>query len=333
MIRKILLIITLFSLLLPAAAGARTYKIATVAWAGWSPLHVAQAKGFWKDQGIDVEVVNYDDPIIILEAAKAEKIDLAMDMAGSLVGLYMAGEPVVAIAETNWSHGGDKIIVQKGHSIQEFKQQPLGVFLNLPSSLYFLHCFLEAQGLAVSDFRIVEIHPDNLAAQFIAGRIPVIVNYDPWASLALEKGNGTELANSSQCEGCIPECLWAYQKRLQTIPDEHIRKILKGWIRAAEWTFQPENQGEYLDILNKMTFHNLPDYSKEKLLEIINGVKIHNRKAFIENNRTGGGLEVYLTRLKSFLAAAGRLKKDYDNSEIFNNQWIMEVLSDPDPIN
>lgn len=327
MIRRTIMIITVL-MLLPAVAGSRTYKIATVPWTGWSPLHVAETNGFWKAQGVDVEVVNYDDPIIILEAAKAGKIDLAMDMAGSLAGIYMAGEPVTALAETNWSHGGDKIIVQQGHSIDEYRMQPVGIFLDQPSGLYFLHQYLEPRGLALSDFRIVEIHPPDLTAQFIAGRIPVIVNYDPWATHAIIEGNGTALADSSQFPGCIPECLWGYRNRLKTIPAQDIKKILAGWLLAVEWILEPENRDAYFNILNTKTFHDLNDYSVEELAKMIDGVRIHNRKELIERNRTGGGLDTYLTNLKAFLAQTGRLDKQFKNSDIFNNQWIMEVLTE-----
>jgi len=272
--------------------------------------------------------VNYDDPIIIIEAARAEKIDLAMDMAGSLAGIYINGESVVALAETNWSHGGDKIIVQKGHSIDEYRTQPIGIFLNQPSCLYFLHRYLEPRRLSLSDFRIVEIHPPDLTAQFIAGRIPVIVNYNPWATLAIKDGNGIALADSSQFPGGIPECLWGYRKQLETIPDQDIKKILAGWLQAVEWILEPENRDAYFTILNAKTFHDLHDYTKEELTNMIDGVKIHTRRELIERNRTGGGLDIYLTRLKAFLAQTGRLDRRFKNSDIFDNQWIMGVLTE-----
>ena len=73
--------ITFFAVLSPkhdCLAGGKVYKIATVAWIGWSPLHVAQEKGFWDELDIAVKVVNYDDPIVILEAIKTGRIDFAM---------------------------------------------------------------------------------------------------------------------------------------------------------------------------------------------------------------------------------------------------------------
>ncbi len=252
-----------------ATADSRPYRVATVAWAGWSPLHVADEKGFWKRLGIDVEVVDYDDPIVILEAMRAGRIDFAMDMAGTLVGVYMEGTPVVALAETNWSHGGDRIIIKAGRGLRDHRGGPLGVFLNRPSCLYFLGLYLRPRGLSLSDFRIVEINPKDMAAQFAVGRLPVIVSYDPWALRAMEEGGGVCLATSADFPGCIPECMWAYRKRLQEIPAEDVTKVIRGWIHAARWVGEPENRKEFLDILNRRTFREEGPYSEEELSRLL----------------------------------------------------------------
>ncbi len=318
--------------LFPGWGWCGSYKIATVGWVGWAPLHVAEVKGFWKKQGVSIDVVNYDDPIIILEAIKAGKIDLAMDMAGSVVGIFMSGEPVVAVAETNWSHGGDKIIVHKGHGIAEYKTQPLGVFLKLPSCLYFLNMYLETQQLGIDDFRIVEIHPDDLAEQFVSGRIPVILNYEPWASKAVEAGDGFVLASSSDYAGCIPECIWGYRERIEKIPDKDIKKILSGWIKAAQWVQNPANRKGYFEILNEVTFKGHSDYTETKLQQMIEKVKIHSAKDLMARNRTNGGLYQYLAALKAFLKKYDLLERDYEISEIFENRWIMGVLTAEYPV-
>lgn len=305
----------------------RTYRIATVAWIGWSPLHVAAEKGFWNTQGIDVSVISYDDPIVILEAIKAGKIDFAMDMAGSLVGIYMEGEAVVAIAETNWSHGGDKIIVKQGHSLEAHRGDVIGVFLHQPSCLYFLNRYLEQRKLHLSDFRVVEINPRDLSAQFIAGRLPAIVNYDPWATLAVRDGNGEILATSADFEGSIPECLWAYRQTLEETPDNDIHRILRGWIRAVRWMKNPAHQTEYLQILKHTTFAQETALTPADLTAMMSEVRIHDPEAMIERNRRGGGLDSYLDSVEAFLRENHLLKRDVSPQELFDNRYIMHVLN------
>jgi NitT/TauT family transport system substrate-binding protein len=312
-----------------AAPGAesRHYRIATVGWAGWSPLHVAHEKGLWERLGLDVEVVDYDDPIVILEAMEAGRIDFAMDMAGSLVGVYMDGMPVVALAETNWSHGGDRIIVRPGLSLRSHVGEAVGVFLNRPSCLYFLHLFLETRHLRVSDYRTVEINPEDMTAQFAVGRLPVIVSYDPWAREAMRRGNGVCLATSRDFEGCIPECLWTYADRLETIPPEDVRKVIRGWIHAVRWIRDPGHWPEYRDILNRRTFRTRAPYDDPELRALLGGVKIHDPDELFERNRTGGGLYGYLRSVRTFLRDEGRLRRPYEVEDIFDNGIVMEALA------
>jgi len=308
------------------AAEERPYRIATVAWAGWSPLHVAEEQGFWNDLGLRVEVRNYDDPIVILEAVKAGKVDFAMGRVGSLVGVYLTGTPVLALAATNWSHGGDRLIVHRGESIRQCKGKPLGVFLDQPSCLYFLGLALRREGLRLSDFRIVEMNPSDMTEQFVAGRLRILVSYDPWALDAVRQGDGETAAASDDFEGCIPECIWGYRERLLRIPPEEIRKVLQGWIRAVVWTQDPANQAAYMDILNRRTFHDRRDYAREELAAILAGVRIHGPDALRECNRTGGGLERYLNDLHDFLEDNGRLGRTFRPSHIFDNRWVMDAL-------
>lgn len=312
--------------LMPMTAICRQYRIATVAWIGWSPLHVAQDRGFWKEQGIDVKVMNYDDPIVILEAIKAEKIDLAMDMVGSLVGLYMKGVPVLALAETNWSDGGDKIIVRNGTRLEEYTGHTIGVFLHQPSCLFFLDRYLKTKNLQLSNFRIVEINSHDLSAQFVAGRLPIIVNYEPWAGQAVRDGNGLVLASSADFKGCIPECMWGYKPVVNGIPETDIQMILKGWIKAVEWMKNTDNQVAYYRILGHQTFSGQRNLTSEDYTRMLDAVAIHGSVQLLERNKRSGGLEKYLEELKLFLNENGMLKKDYHPGDIFNNRYIMAVL-------
>lgn len=323
---KRMMAVVFICLVLPCFVQARTYRIATVAWMGWSPLHVAEELGFWED--VDVRVIRYDDPIVILEAIKAGKIDLAMDMVASLAGIYTEGEPVVALAETNWSHGGDKIIVRQSDRLENHVGGIIGVFLRKPSCMYFLDQYLQTRGLNLSDFRIIEINARDLSAQFIAGRLPAIVNYEPWAGQALENGNGAILATSADFEGCIPECIWGYRQVVQVIPDRDIRNMLRGWIRAVRWIEDPANREAYFRILKTRTFGREAGLTHNDLIQMRSEVAIHGLERLKERNRAGGGLQQFLRSLAGFLAKNRMLKNEFKPDAFFDNRHIMAVLDE-----
>ena len=72
------------------AQGQRIYKVGVVPWAGFSPMHVAQEKGFWSSRGIQVKVINFASTQESQQAIREKRIDLSCDMAGTVVGLSMA---------------------------------------------------------------------------------------------------------------------------------------------------------------------------------------------------------------------------------------------------
>lgn len=303
----------------------RTYKIAVVPWIGWSPAHVAEAKGFWKELGIDVKVVNFNTNQEENVALRGKRVDFAFDMIGSVVGYFQDGQPVVVVFQSDWSHGGDKILIKKGQDITKLKGKALGVYINRPSVTYFLNKYLASKGMKLSDFTIAEMDSNVLADNFIAGRLPVIVNYDPDALRAEREGNGLVAATSASYQGVIPEGLYTLKDNLKGIPAADIEKILAGWIKAVEWSQNQANWKEYQQILNAKTFAGSP-MSEADLKGMLASVRIHKRPELLTANRAGGGLEAYLTSLKQFLVENKLLKKDFKASDILDTKAILKVL-------
>ncbi len=324
--KHLMMFVCLAVLTLSGVTEARTYKIGVVPWVGWSAAHVAQAQGFWQEQGIDVKVFNFPSNQAVHTALENKRIDIGFDMIGTAVGLYMQGLPVTVIAETDWSHGGDKIIVKQDLEAADVKGKPVGVYLNQPSVLYFLNQYLATLGIALSDVRVVEMETNVLADKFIDGLFKVIVSYDPDALRAERDGNGRVVATSATYEGCIPEGMMALTDVLQAIPQADLSKILQGWVKAADWSLDPANWNEYMNILNADTFKDDAPYSEADLQDMTAAVRIHNVTELMERNRNDGGLYTYLRNLRAFLEANALLEKDFIPENVFDNRAIIEVL-------
>jgi len=326
--QRMMMFTLIFILALCGTAYSRDYKIVMIAWAGWSPANVADVKGFWKEEGINVSLYNVENLQAVHTLFKSRRVDISFEMMGSIVSLYMDGLPVTIIAETDWSHGGDKIIVKKELDMNRLKGTPVGVYLNMPSVTFFLHRYLSATGLKLSDLRIIEMETDVLASHFIEGRFNMIVNYDPEAIRAEREGNGKVVATTATYEGCMPDGMMVLDDVLKTIPHSDLVKIFKGWIKAVKWIQDPANWKEYMDILNKHTFKGMPPFSEKDLKEIVDAARIHNATAQLERNQDGGGLHTYLKELKGFLSSNNMLKKDFDPEKIFDNKAVTEALKE-----
>jgi NitT/TauT family transport system substrate-binding protein len=89
--------------------------VGTVPWAGWSALDVAKAKGFFEEEGVDLEVRNYqiNGDTNLIEAIANGDIDCGFYMQGTLLTYAMEqNKPITFLGEVDWSYGGDQIIVR-----------------------------------------------------------------------------------------------------------------------------------------------------------------------------------------------------------------------------
>jgi ABC-type nitrate/sulfonate/bicarbonate transport system substrate-binding protein len=83
---KQIILIIIAIVMVGNTAYAETYKIGTTLWIGFSPTNIADAKGFWKAQGLDVEVITYKNPIEMNNAFTYKRLDIVAGMIGSRVG-------------------------------------------------------------------------------------------------------------------------------------------------------------------------------------------------------------------------------------------------------
>lgn len=317
---------TIVALLPCPPLSAKTYKIASTHWVGFSPLNVAEAKGFWKEQGIDVQIVNNADPAVITKQIQNKEVDIGMHMMGTWVGLYQDNVPVKIIAETDWSSGGDKIIVKKNITPDQIKGKTVGTYDSSPAVTFLLNKYLSQNNLSLSDVKLAEFDPENLADNFISGRFNLIINFDPQALRAEKSGQGTVAATSATYPGCIPEGMGMHNEIYQQTPKEDVVKILKGWIKAVAWCQNSANWTEYMQILNTKTFEGEAPYSEADLKGMLGAVKIHTPQELAERNKTDGGLFTYLKELQAFLSANGMLKKNFSPSDVFDNTAVVEAI-------
>jgi NitT/TauT family transport system substrate-binding protein len=312
------------------AAPPRTYRIGMVHWAAYSALNVADVKGLWKAQGLDVEVVNYLDNAVLNSDLHTRKIDLAEDMIGSWVDLYMSGVPLTVLGETDWSHGGDKIILKDTvSSVQTLKGQKVGVYLKLLSTNFFLGKYLAMNGLKFTDFTIEQaVGPRDLSTSFINGEYQMVLNYDPEAVRAVNEGGGKVVATSRDYAGVIPEGFVARTDNLRGIPQADLVKIFKGWIRGVKWTADPANWAEWQTILNEKTFEGDGPFTEAELKEFIGNVKVHNQAEQLERNKVDGGLYAYLRETSQFMLDNGMSTRPYLPSDVFDNTAFTQALTE-----
>jgi len=319
---------TILEVVPKAQVKLREYKIGMLHWIAYSPLNVAQVKKFWQKENVNVKVINFSENRALYQSLINKRIHFAMAMIGTWVGMNQDGLDLTIIGETDWSHGGDKIIAKKGLKFSQIKGKTIGVYLDEPSVTFFLYQFLKQINVKLSEVNLLEFSSERLTSNFIANRLPIIVNYDPQALRAERNGNGVVIATSSDNPGIIPEGIAMLTDVYQLTPKEDLIRIIKAWFRAVEWIKQEDNWQEYATILNAHTYSGSIDYSDEDLKLMLASVRIHDAQTSRKHNSEDGALIRYLHDLKSFLKNNGFLKIDFLPEKLFDNSIFANALAE-----
>lgn len=325
-------------------------RVGMLHWAAYAPINVAATKGFWSKRGIDVEVTNRTSNQELNEDLKNGRIDVALDMMGSWVGIHLGGTPLKIIGATDWSYGGDVLIVNKTLDTTKIKGQEVAVYLNQPSVLFFLGKYLETlpTPLKLGDVKVVELETKKIADAFIAGTYNITINYDPEASRQVSDGAPGKIEQNSGSvgfRGVIPEGFVGRADIMQTVGKDTLKKFVAGWQEAVSWAYSDAdnqklnlaNKAEFYDIMRKQTFAgDRPDtdpFTEKELDSFIAGVKVHSANTQLCVNEKARGMKLkdsnigneqplrdYLTELKDFLNGSSILTSAPTNLQAFENE-------------
>jgi len=325
--KKLIIYLLMGFVISTGSVQAKTYRVGISQWSGYSPANVADVKGFWKAQGLDVAVFVLPGNPAVQKAMIEKRIEIAVDITGFLAEHVMNGIPVTAIAEIDWSNGGDKIMLRKGVAPEALKGRLIGTYDASSASLLFLYRFLKDHGLRVADVTRAVFETSDLPKRMRTTNMAAIICYDPYA-LEVEK-DGTAVQGSSTADypGSITDSIMMRTDVLQTMPREDVVKFLKGWIQAAEWIKDTAHWQEYARILSQKLYLGDPAMTDEVLRGILAGVKIHDIAMLRQEHQPGTGIFLHLQELKTALTENQLLKKDFTPENLVDTSFLLEALA------
>lgn len=317
-------IILLLFILLAPAWGARTYRIATTPWMGWIYLDVAQAKGYWKAEGIDVQVQSYPDGATYLDALLSRRVDLSCGMVGDMVWIHTHAAPVSILLETNWSLGSDKFLVRRGRSLAELAGRPVGIYQNTYALPFFLRQALGPGFRHLTRSAFVHLSPADMTAQMKAGRLDMAVLYDPFAQALEPLARVT--ATSALPAGCIPEGLFGFRETVAAMPPADLEALLRGIMKALAWVADSRNDEALLDIVNQSTFKSQPLKSVEEVRALKRGAPVHERAKLASRNGRAGGLMSFLGEMQRFIKGFDPSAPPFKPADLFDPGPVQRAM-------
>jgi NitT/TauT family transport system substrate-binding protein len=219
-------------------AAPPTVKINIVTWPGYGPIYLGQAKGFFKDEGVQVDVAIQENTQARTAALISGQIDLMGITFESIVLNNMKGLPMQVVGITDISNGADGIIAKPGiNSIADLAGKRIAFPEGQPSHLFLLYQ-LDKAGVPPSSITPVYTDDAGKAGElFAAGQVDAAVTWEPWLSTAAKAGKGKILVTSKGVTDILIGILAADRNRVEASKAK-LQAFARGWYRSVAYAQQ-----------------------------------------------------------------------------------------------
>jgi len=246
---------------LASTVQAEPLKLAYSDWPGYTVLEVAKQKGWFKDAGLDVELVWFDYSAS-LDAFGANKVDAVAVVATDALVNGATGAKSKIIALLDYSEGSDMIVGKPGiESIKDLKGQSVGVEQTLVEHLLLLRA-LQANGLKMSDVTLVNTKTNDTPQTLASGKVAAIGAWYPVSGQALKQVAGSKkLFTSAEAKGLIYDVLAVSPTSFGKHKDEWT-KIAGIFYKCVDYLKDPKTQDDAIKIMAAKVGADAEDYAK-----------------------------------------------------------------------
>jgi NitT/TauT family transport system substrate-binding protein len=258
---KTLLMITLIGLAGLAGVKADTIKIGYSDWPGYTVMEIAKQKGWFKDAGLDVDMIWFEySPSI--DAFSAGKIDADMIVAGDDMVTGASGAKSKIVCLVDYSEGSDMIVGAPGvNSIKDLKGKKVGVELTLVEHELLLQA-LKVNGMSQSDVTLVGTSTDKTPQTLASGQVSAIGAWYPISGQALQQVPGSKkLFTSADAKGLIFDVI-AVSPTSYAEHKEEWSKITAIYYKCVNYLMDPATRQDAINIMAAKVGANPVDYAK-----------------------------------------------------------------------
>jgi len=214
-------------------------------WVGYGPLFIAQDQGYFADEGLDVALVNVENPGDRFVALAGGNLDGLVSTLDTMSQYCNAESPFKAILGLDESSGGDGIVVIGDiATVADLAGKNIGVNVGSVSQ-FFLEYILQENGMSSADVNMVQMSQGDVPAAIAASRIDAGVTWEPHLSTSVDNG-ATLLADSSTTPGLIVDILVLRQDVLDEHPEAAVG-LVNAWNSAIEfWKANPDEAAQMM---------------------------------------------------------------------------------------
>jgi NitT/TauT family transport system substrate-binding protein len=287
-------------------------KVAYNLWIGSAGVFVAEAKQFFKQKGLDVEMVKFASPTDATIALISGQVDAALSTLDT--GVILAAQSkdqIQVVYAIDTSFGADGIVADKSiKTLQELKGKKVAVTIGAVNH-YLLSHALQTVNLKDTDVELINMAPELTGSAFLSGQVDAAVTWEPYLSQATQKG-GNLVYSSKQDPGLIVDTLTTTKSIAEKRAGE-FKKLVEAIEDGVK--FLKANPQEGNDIMSKVL-----EVTPAEVAEMLNGVKLFEHSDAVTMFDTDSAkIKASIDNLSQFFMDQKLIKEKVNADEMINN--------------
>ncbi|QJR16934.1 ABC transporter substrate-binding protein [Usitatibacter palustris] len=294
------------------------------------PLTVAERKGYFKDEGLEVEIADFAGGARALQAMVGGSADMVSGAYEHTINMVAKKQPIKAVV-LQAKYSSMVLILPKDKaakykSAKDLKGAKVGVTAPGSSTNMFINNLLVRGGLKPTDVSIVGVGTG--AAAFAAmdkGELDAMVNLDPVISQLEATGKFVAVADSRTEKGMQEIYGGDYHASVIYITDEYIKKnpntvqaVVNAMVRADRWIAKATPQ-EIVDLMPAEYKAGNPSLYKDALLKNMIGFSEDGMMSL----KAAENVYKILVQFEPSVMAAGKM----DLNQTFDNSFVKKAAA------
>ena len=275
-------------------------RIGVTQWPGFEYLFIAEEQEFFKQENLNIELVELSSLAEIRRAFEREKIDgMATTLVEVLEAYKYSGQIAQPVLVTDYSKGADEILAARYiKHVKDLKGKKIGIEAGSMSA-FIAYCALELNGIDPSEVILVPMEQYKLSKALKTGSVDAITSYPPLSIVVKKQLDVNVIFDSSQIPQVLVDVV-AINKNILTKHPKLQYSIRKVWKRTLDYVNDHPNDA-YTSLVERLRISVEEFKDSMKLIQLVNSdeqSEYFMRNGIIFNNLVKTGEVVYMNSNK-----------------------------------
>ena len=287
----------------------------------YAPQYVAINKGYFKENGLDIELTTGQGADAVMTAVLANQCDIGFAGPEASIYVYNEGKEDFCQVFAQLTKKDGSFLVARDKT-ENFSWQDLKGKLVIPGRkggvpYMTLEYVLKKNGIDPQKDTTLDdsIKFDLMAGAFASGNSDYVTLFEPTASMTEKQQKGYIVASVGEAAGEIPYTAYFAKKSYMEANQETIQKFTNAIYKGQKWVHEHSSR-EIAEAIQSF----FPDTSIELL-----SAAIESYQAIDAWNDTPVLKEEAFNRLQEVMTAAGELPQKAPYDKIVNNKYAEQA--------